>query len=74
MTKRNIKIVVSNVQSFFYEAIASEDKMNTPTGKQIALERHRFMETFIAQFYAEWDGEKWVFLIANFKSKSGNQQ
>jgi uncharacterized protein len=24
-----------------------KDKMNTQTGKQIALERHRFRETFI---------------------------
>jgi uncharacterized protein len=30
--------------------------MNTATGKQIAQERHRYMEGF--QFYAEWEGEK----------------
>jgi uncharacterized protein len=32
--------------------------MNTATGKQLAEERHRFMEVFLAQFYAEWDGVK----------------
>jgi uncharacterized protein len=32
--------------------------MNTHTGKQIAQERHRYMEGFLAQFYAEWEGEK----------------
>jgi len=32
--------------------------MNTETGKQIAQERHRYMEGFLAQFYAEWEGEK----------------
>jgi uncharacterized protein len=32
--------------------------MNTKTGKKIALERHKFMENFLAQFYAEWEGEK----------------
>jgi uncharacterized protein len=32
--------------------------MNTKTGKEIALERHKYMETFLAQFYAEWNGEK----------------
>jgi uncharacterized protein len=32
--------------------------MNTETGKQLALERHHFMENFLSQFYAEWDGEK----------------
>jgi hypothetical protein len=30
--------------------------MNTATGKQIAQERHRYMEGFLAQFYAEWEG------------------
>jgi uncharacterized protein len=30
-----------------------KDKMNTATGKQIAQERHRYMEGF--QFYAEWE-------------------
>jgi uncharacterized protein len=35
-----------------------KDKMNTATGKQIAQERHRYMEGFLAQFYAEWEGEK----------------
>ena len=32
--------------------------MNTKTGKKIAQERHAFMEKFLAQFYAEWEGEK----------------
>jgi len=32
--------------------------MNTETGKKLAHERHRFMESFLSQFYAEWDGEK----------------
>jgi uncharacterized protein len=32
--------------------------MNTATGKKIALERHKYMENFLSQFYAEWQGEK----------------
>jgi uncharacterized protein len=32
--------------------------MNTKTGKNLAQERHKFMELFLSQFYAEWDGEK----------------
>ena len=28
------------------------------TGKKIALERHHYMEHFLDQFYAEWDGLK----------------
>jgi uncharacterized protein len=32
--------------------------MNTPTGKKLAEERHRFMEIFLDQFYMEWEGMK----------------
>jgi uncharacterized protein len=34
------------------KALLLKDKMNTQTGKQIALERHRLMETFTQ--YVEW--------------------
>jgi uncharacterized protein len=30
--------------------------MNTQTGKEMAAERHRFMEIYLDQFYAEWNG------------------
>jgi uncharacterized protein len=59
MTKEEYKKSDSPTFNHFYEKLLLlKDKMNTMTGKQIALERHRFMETFITQFYAEWDGEK----------------
>jgi uncharacterized protein len=59
MTKEEYKKSDAPTLNHFYEKLfLLKDKMNTATGKQIALERHRFMETFIAQFYAEWDGEK----------------
>jgi len=32
--------------------------MNTQTGKQMAENRHQFMEEFLAEFYVEWEGEK----------------
>ena len=28
------------------------------TGKQIAKQRHEFMEQYLDQFYKEWDGER----------------
>jgi uncharacterized protein len=59
MTKEEYKKSDAPTLNHFYEKLfLLKDKMNTATGKQIALERHRFMETFITQFYAEWDGEK----------------
>jgi uncharacterized protein len=30
--------------------------MNTQKGKAIAQERHQFMEHYLQQFYAEWEG------------------
>jgi uncharacterized protein len=46
------------INHFYEKLLLLKDKMNTLTGKQIAKERHRYMEGFLAQFYAEWDGEQ----------------
>jgi len=59
MTKEEYKKSNSPTLNHFYEKLLLlKDKMNTATGKHIAQERHAFMETFLAQFYAEWEGEK----------------
>jgi uncharacterized protein len=59
MTKEEYKKNNAPTINHFYEKLLLlKDKMNTQTGKQIAAERHRFMETFLAQFYAEWEGVK----------------
>lgn len=59
MTKEQYKSSEAPTINHFYEKLLLlKDKMNTETGKQIAQERHRFMEIFLSQFYAEWDGEK----------------
>lgn len=46
------------INHFYEKLLLLKDKMNTETGKKIAQERHRYMESFLAQFYAEWEGEK----------------
>jgi uncharacterized protein len=33
-----------------------KDRMNTPTGKVLAEQRHVYMEAFLEQFYSEWEG------------------
>ena len=59
MTKEEYKNNEAQTINHFYEKLLLlKDKMNTETGKKIAQERHRFMELFLSQFYAEWDGEK----------------
>ncbi len=32
--------------------------MNTTTARQMAEGRHAFMEQYLAQFFAEWEGER----------------
>ena len=59
MTKEEYKNSTAPTLNHFYEKLLLlKDKMNTASGKEIATERHRYMESFLAQFYAEWDGEK----------------
>jgi uncharacterized protein len=59
MSKEEYKNSNSPTLNHFYEKLLLlKDKMNTTTGKKIALERHQYMENFLSQFYAEWEGEK----------------
>ncbi len=46
------------INHFYEKLLLLKDKMNTETGRKIAEERHEFMETFLQQFYAEWNGRK----------------
>jgi len=59
MSKEEYKNSNSPTLNHLYEKLLLlKDKMNTATGKKIALERHQYMENFLSQFYAEWQGEK----------------
>lgn len=58
MSKEEYKKSEAPTINHFYEKLLLlKDKMNTETGKKLAERRHKFMEQFLAQFYAEWDVE-----------------
>lgn len=59
MSKEEYKNSEAPTINHFYEKLLLlNDKMNTATAKQIAKQRHVFMENFLEQFYAEWEGRK----------------
>ena len=58
MTKEEYKNSEAPTINHFYEKLLLlKDKMNTKSGKEIAIQRHRYMEGFLAQFYSEWEGQ-----------------
>lgn len=57
MSKEEYKNSTAPTMNHFYEKLLLlKDKMNTESGKKIAQQRHDFMETFLEQFYNEWNG------------------
>lgn len=58
MTKEEYKKSdAPSINHFYEKLLLLKDLMNTETGKQMAIQRHRFMELYLAQFYQESNGE-----------------
>ncbi|MBD3231948.1 HD domain-containing protein [Candidatus Dependentiae bacterium] len=45
------------INHFYEKLLLLKNRMNTKTGRQIAQERHLFMEKFLNQFYQEIEGK-----------------
>jgi uncharacterized protein len=47
----------STLNYVFEKLLLRKDRMHIASARQIASERHRFIEGFVREFFAEWDGE-----------------
>ncbi|MCR4307351.1 MAG: HD domain-containing protein, partial [Candidatus Berkelbacteria bacterium] len=44
----------STIQHFYDKLLHLKDRLNTSTARKLAIRRHKFMETYLKEFFREW--------------------
>ena len=47
----------ASINHFYEKLLLLKDRMYTETGKKLAQHRHKYIEEYLKEFYAEWGGE-----------------
>jgi len=46
----------TSINHFYEKVLLLKDRLHTKTAKQMAQQRHRFVENYLKQFFQEWEG------------------
>ncbi|MGQ7871306.1 HD domain-containing protein [Sunxiuqinia sp. sy24] len=54
------KSTAPTINHFYEKLLLLKDRINTPSGQELAQQRHLFMESYLEQFFQEWHKQEQV--------------